>query len=98
MNKVIDKWYNTGISLKREMYEDMMSELNTYDRSVGIEPISLGEEEIIIEILTDFKCKPLGYYETSEGEIYYKFTCGNNLYGIKEDIEYEMLIVYEVKE
>lgn len=66
-----------------KQYQELVNELNFYDLSVGIEPITLHDEEAIKEVLTDFNYIPIGYYETinSEG---YKFKDDKEVYAIQE--------------
>ncbi len=64
-------------------YNELISELNFYDYSVGIDQLTIKDHEVIKEILIDFNYIPIGHYETinSEG---YKFKDDHEAYSIQE--------------
>ena len=72
-----------GYILTTEQYNELKSELNFYDYSVGIREITLKDTETISEILRDFNYEPIGYYETRNSEGF-KFTDGNETFSISE--------------
>lgn len=74
-------------------YNELMTELNFFDNSVGINATTLQDEETLRDILEEFNYEPLGYKETSNSKGF-EFKKGNTVYSIQE--YKEGLKVYEV--
>lgn len=81
--------------MTNEQYNELMYELNFYDESVGLSPISLADTETISDILESFNYIPVGLYENKNSKGF-KFKDENETYSIQE--ENDELKIYKLIE